>query len=63
MEVDVQRHVPATLPPVPIAQEVGWARGPVWTGSEYLAATRIRFKDRPVRSESLYGLRYPDTKY
>ena len=27
--------------PVPIVQEAGWASGPVWTGAENLAATRI----------------------
>jgi len=26
---------------VPIVQEVGWAPGPVWTGAENLASTRI----------------------
>ena len=44
--------------PVPIVQEPGWAPGPVWTGVENLAATGIRFPDRPARSESLYRLRY-----
>ena len=28
--------------PVPIAQEAGWAAGPVWTGAENLAPTGIR---------------------
>jgi len=27
--------------PVPIVQEAGWAPGPVWTGVENLAPTRI----------------------
>jgi hypothetical protein len=45
--------------PVPIVQEAGWAPGPVWTGAENLAPTRIRSPDRPARSESLYRLRYP----
>ena len=31
----------------------------VWTGAEILACTGIRTPDRPVRGESLYGLRYP----
>jgi hypothetical protein len=31
-----------------------WAPGPVWTGTENLAATGIRHPDRPARSESLY---------
>ena len=39
---------------VPIVQKAGWAPGPVWTGAENLAPTRIRSPDRPARSESLY---------
>jgi hypothetical protein len=31
---------------VPIVHEAEWARGPVWTGAENVAATRIRFRDR-----------------
>ena len=58
-----QRHVPSALylgkEPVPIAQEAGWAPGYVWTGAENLAPTGIRSPDRPVRSQSLYRLRYP----
>jgi len=27
--------------PVPIVQDYGWAPGPVWTGAENLAPTRI----------------------
>jgi hypothetical protein len=45
--------------PVPIAQEAGWAPGPVWTGAENLALTGIRSPDRPARNHSLYQLRYP----
>ena len=63
MGVGGQQHSPAALPPgkdpVPIVQEAGWAPGPVWTGAENLDPTRIRFLDRPVRSESLYRLSYP----
>jgi hypothetical protein len=44
---------------VPTVLEVGWAPGPVWTGTENLAPTRIRLPDRPARSESLHRLRYP----
>jgi len=43
--------------PVPIAQEAGWAPGPVWTGAENLAPTGIRSPDRPSCSKSLYRLR------
>jgi len=45
--------------PVPIVQEAGWVPGPVWTGAENLAPTRIRSPDRPARNQSLYRLRYP----
>ena len=48
--------------PVPIVQEAGWARGPVWTATEYLAPTGIRSPDRPTRSQSLYRLRYKGPK-
>ena len=64
MGVGGQRHAPAGFTPgkdpVPIVQEAGWAPGPVWTGAENLAPTGIRSPDRPARSESLYGLCYPD---
>jgi hypothetical protein len=40
-----QRHAPVAL-----------SSGPVWTGAENLAPTRIRSPDRPVRGESLYWL-------
>jgi len=39
------------------AQGAGWVAGPVWTGKENLAGTRIRSPDRPTRSEALYRLR------
>jgi len=45
--------------PVPIVQEAGWAPGAVWTGAENLVPTEIQSSDRPVRSQSLYRLRYP----
>jgi len=44
--------------PVPVAQEAGWAPGPVWTGAKNFAPTGIRSPDRPARSESLYRLSY-----
>jgi hypothetical protein len=43
--------------PVLIVQEAGWAPGPVRTGAENVAPTRIRFPDGPARSQSLYQLR------
>jgi hypothetical protein len=43
--------------PVTIAQEAGWAAGPVWVGAENLSPTGIRSPDRLPRSESLYRLR------
>jgi hypothetical protein len=45
--------------PVPTVLEAGWAPGPVWTGAEKLAPTRIRSPDHPARSQSLYRLSYP----
>ena len=53
-----QRHASAALCPpgkdeLPIVQEAGWAPGPVWTGAENLAPTRIRSPDRPARRQSL----------
>jgi hypothetical protein len=52
------RTLPPGKDPVPIAQEAGWAPGPVWTGAENLAPTGIRSPDRPVRSQSLCRLSY-----
>jgi hypothetical protein len=43
---------------VHIVQEAGWAPGPVWTGAENLAPTRIRSPNRPARSQLLYRLSY-----
>jgi hypothetical protein len=37
-----------------MAQEAGWAPGPVWTDAENLDSTGIRTPDRPARGESLY---------
>ena len=44
--------------PVPIIQEAGWARGPVWTGGKS-HLHRDSIPDRPARSQSLYRLSYP----
>jgi hypothetical protein len=41
-----------TNPLVSITYKAGWAPGPVWTGVENLASTRIGSPDRPARSES-----------
>jgi len=35
-------------------QDAGWAQGPVWTGAENLASTRLRSLYRPAPSESQY---------
>ena len=43
--------------PVPILQEAGWAAGPVWAGGKS-RPHRDSIPDRPVRSHSLYRLRY-----
>ena len=48
---------------VPIAQEAGWAPGPVWTGAENLGPTGIRSPDRPNCTELLYRLRYPNPQH
>jgi hypothetical protein len=59
MGVVGQRHAPAALPPpprkdpVPTVWEAGWAPGPVWTGAENLAPTRIRSPDHPTRSVAI----------
>ena len=44
--------------PVPILQEAGWARGPVWTGGKS-RPRRDSFPDSPACSQSPYRLRYP----
>jgi hypothetical protein len=53
MGVGDQRHAPAALPPwkdpVTPVQEAGWAPGPVWTGTENLASTGLRFPDDAAR--------------
>jgi len=43
-------HFTSEKDPVPIVKEAGWAPGPVWTGVENLAPSRIRSSDRPIRS-------------
>ena len=45
---------PRERDPVPTV----WAPGPVWTGAENIAPTRIRSLDRPLPSVSLYRLSY-----
>jgi len=35
---------------VPIVHEVGWTSGTIWMSAENVAATGIRFPDRPARS-------------
>jgi hypothetical protein len=60
-----QRHAPAALTQgkIPGIHCVGSWLGPRagldWGGAENLASTEIRCPDRPARSKSLYGLRYP----
>ena len=44
--------------PLPIAQEAGWAPGPVWTGGKS-RPRRDSIPDRPARSQSLYRLSNP----
>jgi hypothetical protein len=52
-------HFNSRKDPVPILKEAVWAPGPVWTGGKS-RPHRDSFPDRPVRSQSLYGLSYPD---
>ena len=51
--------------PVPFVHEAGDAPLPVRTGSVNLTSLEIRSPDLPVRSESLYRLRYhiPQSKH
>jgi hypothetical protein len=51
-----QRHTPLLYPGkdrVPIVQETGWTPGPLWTGAENLAPTRVRTPNR-LAHESRY---------
>ena len=51
------RTLPPGKEPVPIVQEAGWPRGPVWTGGK----SRPHWDsipDHPARSQSLYRLSY-----
>jgi hypothetical protein len=52
-------HFTPEKSPVPIAQEAGWASGPVWKGTENLATTGLRFSDRSACNKSLYRLLSP----
>jgi hypothetical protein len=45
-------------PRYPLYRRVGWPQGRSGRVTENLAPTGIRFPDHPVRSESLYRLRY-----
>jgi len=57
-----QRHDPVALTPgkarYTMYRRLDGPPGPVWTGAENLAHTKIRSPDRPSRSESLYRLNY-----
>jgi hypothetical protein len=55
-------------PPVPLAQEAGWAPEVVWTlwrREKYLAASRLepRHLGNPARSLPMYRLSYPGSIY
>ena len=51
-----QCHIPPLYPrgrnPAPIVQGAVWGPSSIWTGTENLARTGMRYPDRPVRSES-----------
>jgi hypothetical protein len=52
-------------PPVSIVQEAGWAPEPVWTQrleEKILCLCRGPNPGRPVRSQTLYWLSYPDSQ-
>jgi len=59
VSVTPQPHLTPGKEPVPIVQEALWASGPVWTGAENLAPTRIHSPDLPAHRQSLYRLSYP----
>jgi hypothetical protein len=40
---------------VPLVHKAGWASGPNWMIAENVAATGIRFPDRPARSSVAIG--------
>jgi hypothetical protein len=50
MNVMHQPFFPQERDLVPIVQEAGWVPGPVWTGAENLAPTKIQYPDRPACS-------------
>ena len=39
--------------PIPVCQDSWWGSGPVWTGTENLAAAEVGAQDLPARSDSL----------
>ena len=47
----------------PIVQKVRWAHGPMWTSAENLVRTGIRSPKLPTRSESLYRLSNPSSRW
>jgi hypothetical protein len=52
---------PRERAPVPILKEVGYALVPLWMAAGNLAPSGVRTPNRPAPSDSLYGLRYPDS--
>ena len=64
MGVGGQHHAPAALPPgktrYPLYRRLGEPQDRAGGGAENLIPTWILSPDRPVRSESLYRLSYPD---
>jgi len=57
MVVGGKRYAPAGLrpgrDPVPIAQEAGWAPGPIWTGAENIVSTEILSPHRLAHRSSI----------
>jgi len=51
-------HFTPEKDPVPILQEAGWTRGPVWAGGKFCPHWDS-VPDRPARIQLLYRLSYP----
>jgi hypothetical protein len=48
--LDGKHQAPPALPPASVAQQAGWASGPIWMGPENLVPTGFRTPDLSARS-------------
>jgi hypothetical protein len=51
---------------VPLVQEAGWDRGPVWTGAENFTPTTTQSPDHPAHSQdsaSVFGICHENLSY